>query len=539
MALPVIASVRLGKDSVDDCKILNSAIAGEQRPSISLEVRCKQVPSSLQGGSYAVVWLGSDNNKGQKTEWSQGFRAIGKIESVSPVVRTGDTWTTLSISIGYVFENSISRLDVLRCAPQAYYWCAALPIIGLDDRANQTVRIFDDSKANSVIEAFFYCLNAVDNNIASNVSKIYTDLAKIFQYQPTNPDAAEASFNIHENTTPSDHTIGENVILYGVPGSGKSYKITHEFGCNISNSEKTVFHPDYTYGDFVGQILPVMSQDDNAVTYKFVPGPFSRILRRALWNPNQQHFLVIDEINRGNAPSIFGDIFQLLDRDEGTGRSEYVITNPSIARYAYSSHNNSGDTLDVPEDIIDANSIYIPANLTILATMNTADQNVFTLDTAFQRRWDMRYVENDFSTCAFANKTILDTSVTWSRFAEVINTQLTTASSSMMSSEDKRLGAYFISQSDFVGDSATTVLRFTDKVIKYLWDDAFRYSRAALFNGQYKTLDQVMQGFKKQHGDERFSIFENTIIDKLIDFDNKEDSSNNNSVNVSHSIDVG
>jgi hypothetical protein len=139
------------------------------------------------------------------------------------------------------------------------------------------------------------------------------------------------------NNQQSDRlTTGCNVLLYGVPGSGKSWTIEHEYCKPGSVVERLVFHPDYTYSDFVGQILPAVAEDGQ-VSYKFTPGPFTNILRESYNNPGKEYILIIEEINRGNAPAIFGEVFQLLDRkvemrdidDDGypIGTSEYGITN--------------------------------------------------------------------------------------------------------------------------------------------------------------------------------------------------------------------
>ena len=192
---------------------------------------------------------------------------------------------------------------------------------------------------------------------------------------------------------------GENVILYGVPGAGKSHTIKNEYCKDDICVERLVFHPDYTYSDFVGQILPHVA-DDGLVGYEFAPGPFTKLLRKAYIDPEKRYFLVIEEVNRGNAPAIFGDIFQLLDRD-GDGNSQYEITNADIAKAVYKN---------------ESHKVSIPSNMSILCTMNTSDQNVFTLDTAFQRRWNMRLIKNKFGgdeqEQTFAETKILDTDVT-------------------------------------------------------------------------------------------------------------------------------
>ena len=130
------ATLRLGKTSVEDIRKLDALNEGAQNPAYIFETTCTQVPSAVQPGTYVFIWLGSDNPKGGETEWVQGFRAIGRVISVDGKEYRGDF--TLGVSVGYVFNQSVTRKDLLREASDAYYWCCEAPIIGLDDRANQT-----------------------------------------------------------------------------------------------------------------------------------------------------------------------------------------------------------------------------------------------------------------------------------------------------------------------------------------------------------------------------------------------------------------
>ena len=272
--------------------------------------------------------------------------------------------------------------------------------------------------------------------------------------------------------------FGENKIFYGVPGSGKSYYIEHQYSVNENNSMRVIFHPDYTYSDFVGQILPKIVKGENGsedkLKYEFSPGPFTKILKKAYDNPEQQFYLIIEELNRGNAPAIFGEIFQLLDRNE-SGESEYSITNAEIADIVF-------ENAETP--------IKIPANLSILATMNTSDQNVFTMDTAFQRRWIMVHIPNKFESPQ-AEQKIADTEITWKAFADIVNDKLAEISGELTSTEDKSLGAYFAREADFKDRS-----RFAEKVLKYLWDDAFKMERPAIFKASFKKLSSVIETFE-------------------------------------------
>lgn len=337
---------------------------------------------------------------------------------------------------------------------------------------------------------------------------------------------------------------GTNVLLYGVPGSGKSWTIEHEYCKKGTNVERLVFHPDYTYSDFIGQILPNVAEDGQ-VSYKFTAGPFTNILADAYQNPDKEYILIIEEINRGNAPAIFGEVFQLLDRkteirevdDDGypIGTSEYGITNANIAAIVY------GDA---------KHKVRIPSNLSIIGTMNTSDQNVFTLDTAFQRRWEMRLIENNFEHVdrRLADAKILDTGITWEVFCTQINKIIVGNNARMTSAEDKRLGAYFVHLRDLaynpsmgnLSDGEYDALRtkeqnktitdaerdrlaeiraamkqnrkFPEKVIKYLWDDAFKFNREIVFETTtYQSLEQVIRTFMYAEKLDRLAMFKDNV----------------------------
>ena len=318
------------------------------------------------------------------------------------------------------------------------------------------------------------------------------------------------SFNNPFGKTETVHYLegGTNILLYGVPGSGKSHTIKNKYCKDADEIERVVFHPDYTYGDFVGQILPITDPDTGRIRYEFTAGPFTRILSDAYNNPAKKYCLIIEEINRGNAPAIFGDIFQLLDRDEN-GNGSYEITNADIASKMYFGNQN-------------LQKVKLPSNLFIFATMNTSDQNVFTLDTAFQRRWNMRMVENDVYKSKLANNNILDTTIKWADFANTINDLIITKNVGMSSSEDKRLGAYFVTDKDlyfFTTKDGITQEEaddrnnnFPEKVLKYLWDDAFKFVRDEVFNNEYDSLEKLIKAFESANGDERFIIFAEDIF---------------------------
>ena len=304
----------------------------------------------------------------------------------------------------------------------------------------------------------------------------YVENYKSLQYSETTKILEENNFKVMH---------GDNILLYGVPGVGKSWTVRHEYCDKDEYMERTVFHPDYTYSDFVGQILPKV--EDGDVRYCFEPGPFTRILKKAIESPQEHFYLVIEEINRGNAAAIFGDVFQLLDRDE-TRWSDYGISNEIISNYIYDNENTK---------------IKIPGNLSIIATMNTSDQNVFTLDTAFKRRWKMRMIENDIDGCEYANHKICGSNLTWGAFVKSINEKIVELGMNNLSNEDNRIGAYFVKEYEL--DDARL---FGEKVLMYLWDDACKFERDKIFKAEYRTLDELLGAFDQ----ERFDVFLDGIL---------------------------
>lgn len=356
----------------------------------------------------------------------------------------------------------------------------------------------------------------------------------------TNNEQQKQSF---PSTQPPQQTI-----YYGVPGSGKSHRID-EITKNLSEEQKirVVFHPEYTNADFVGQILPCLNQTTGNIEYKFSPGPFAQILRRAYLNPSKKYVLVIEEINRGNAASIFGDLFQLLDRiDKGSkvsignniyeeGWSSYFINNDYINWYIRefadsSQYQDVENCVTIPNDnkskeknyekysivnigqitFVSNTGIRLPPNLSLLATMNTSDQNVFTLDNAFQRRWDMELVPNscDDKTQMDARISIKGKIITWKSFQSKINEVIAEKGneSGFSSMEDKRLGCWFIKNDEGKIDSE----KFANKVLKYLWDDAFKFNRSEIFIDEVKNFEELKNLFI---GDKGFEIFKDINFD--------------------------
>lgn len=337
----------------------------------------------------------------------------------------------------------------------------------------------------------------------------------------------------------TNHTPSQ-IIYYGVPGCGKSNKIREQLkDVPEKNKVRVVFHPEYTNAEFIGQILPKVN---GHVTYEFTPGPFTQIIKRAYLNPNEQFYLVIEEINRGNAAAIFGDTFQLLDRLKAgetdslgndpanvavntftEGWSQYFVQNDDVNAYIRKAtklddgsyqERNDGEPIEeikIKEIHFNANTaIRLPPNLSILATMNTSDQNVFTLDNAFQRRFDMELVRNEFDLTQSAvnaqyNAEIDDTGIKWGQFWGWINAKITATLKGLSSTEDKRLGVWFVSNVGGIIDDKV----FAEKVLKFLWDDVFKFKRPQIFAKDVDTLEKLINFFENPpEGKERFDVFD-------------------------------
>ncbi len=263
-------------------------------------------------------------------------------------------------------------------------------------------------------------------------------------------------------------------ILFGAPGTGKSFKIDDpEKGYGLkdvdeSHKFRTAFHPDYDYAQFVGAYKP--KKDGEKITYSFVPQVFAKAYAAA-WKlhltgaADAKVFLVIEEINRGNCAQIFGDIFQLLDRD-GSGASQYSID----ADYDFAKWLKEESVLkDIWTDYeskVGEGKLKLPPNLNILATMNTSDQSLFPMDSAFKRRFDWEYVPISFEGKDAVNFQIdIDGSqYSWQRFVETVNGKILT----LTESEDKQLGEFFIKPDN---GNVISKDRFLGKVMFYLWNE--------------------------------------------------------------------
>lgn len=343
--------------------------------------------------------------------------------------------------------------------------------------------------------------------------------------------------------------LPHNLLVHGAPGTGKSHFLNKAATDLVKASQaiyrRVTFYEDYSYGQFVGEYMPVPQEDctetvalDYAgkpvsgtisgehITYRFSPGPLAEFLAdcyAAKINKSlMKYILIIEELNRANAASVFGDIFQLLDRKQGT--SIYEITaKAEFARYLYSAVSDklTDDTIDLPEDAF--NKIKLPDNLYIWTTLNSADQGVFPLDSAFKRRWSCIYrdiVEVDPAAAlrphiclpvfdSSANSYVA-TTFDWNTFRDSINAEILKEGFA----EDRCIGYWFFSEDEVKNiekyTNASVEMRngtgthelstmqnpLVDKLFAYLIQDVFRNTPSSFFKENIHTLSQLRQALK-------------------------------------------
>lgn len=320
--------------------------------------------------------------------------------------------------------------------------------------------------------------------------------------------------------------ISRNRIIFGAPGTGKSYKINDDKDCLLKSGgqyERVTFHPDYSYANFVGTYKPVPVKDEDgkdSISYEYVPGPFMRTYVKAINNcikvsrgeENPKPFLLlIEEINRANTAAVFGDIFQLLDRKDNI--SEYPIqASEDMKKYL------SKETGLPTENL---NEIKIPDNMFIWATMNSADQGVFPMDTAFKRRWSFEYLDIDENSEKISDYyvDINGEEIKWNSLRKAINDYL----SERGVNEDKLLGPFFIDismmkdkESSLASGRASLDKKifndvFKNKVLMYLFEDAAK-QRPTIFNGVDSKSKKRFSKICKSYDENGINIFEDSII---------------------------
>ncbi|WP_177241737.1 AAA family ATPase [Selenomonas ruminantium] len=345
-----------------------------------------------------------------------------------------------------------------------------------------------------------------------------------------NKDSREIRFK-----TGLKSNYSRNRIVFGAPGTGKSFRINEDAEKmlgegNETDYERVTFHPDYSYANFVGTYKPVPFKDEkgkDAITYKYVPGPFMRIYVKALENSKSDKpkpfLLIIEEINRANVAAVFGDVFQLLDRDDNVSTYPIQVSEDVKKYLAY----ELGGSPEI------YSNIRLPDNLFIWATMNSADQGVFPIDTAFKRRWDFEYIGIDDNDADIEEKYVLlgkqkNQKVEWNKLRKSLNIFM----SNLKINEDKQLGPFFLKRELVVPKNGDEINRegfikaFKNKVIMYLFEDAGRHKRKNIFEGcndEYNRYSRICEIFNDK-GIEIFNKDIQTEANPII-LSNEKDSS--------------
>lgn len=279
------------------------------------------------------------------------------------------------------------------------------------------------------------------------------------------------------------------VIYYGAPGTGKSHRIKDfltKHDVPKRNIFRTTFHPDSDYSTFVGSYKPSRGKkkmfglngsttvameyngqplEEEIISYQFIPQAFLQAYIQAYKNPEEKVFLVIEEINRGNCAQIFGDLFQLLDRDD-SGKSEYPIKADTDMKQFLEKE------LGTDNEGIAEGELCLPSNLYIFATMNTSDQSLFPIDSAFKRRWDWEYEPIKYKNTDWMID-IDGVKYLWVKFQKEVNSRIL----SDTGSEDKMMGDYFVKPNSKVISKKL----FLNKILFYLWNDVCKDGGAEIF----------------------------------------------------------
>lgn len=348
----------------------------------------------------------------------------------------------------------------------------------------------------------------------------------------SNDESAEKKLVLQ---TGLSHEYEWNRIIFGAPGTGKSFTLKQDensFVANGGESERVTFHPDYTYAQFVGTYKPRMKSNGD-IEYAFVPGPLTRALVKAYKsgmskNPHRV-LLIVEEINRANMAAVFGDIFQLLDRENGL--SIYPIqASEDMRRYLEEELGISVATLQFPD------------NFYIWASMNSADQGVFPMDTAFKRRWEFQYIGIDEKCSEISEKYVKigTKTVEWNSLRKAINSRL----AALNINEDKQLGPFFIAKNIVVPKDGVIInseefaKAFKNKVIMYLFEDAARQRRSKVFSESFKE-DLRYSEICDRFDTDGIDIFCTEIVKNVVIKENENSESEQQSSHLSQPMNEG
>lgn len=515
--------------------------------------------SSLESGTATAAWgtsIGQNSSKSCKIETEKDgvvefiigmtYKSITDYTSLDISKGSGNRQLLMLSSFDKVFINN-QMLDgakyhviLVKELSKSHYGRLIIsyaPYITYEGYSNeQTIELMRNALRCSENGCWFVHDISVLNQDELHFSAVVVNSEHPMVYKGASKDRSlEWNAMIGREEEKFDIPNEKQLIYYGCPGSGKSYKVKGIVNSVDSNYVfRTTFHPDTDYATFVGCYKPlgvtprkqsysieelkniliefknsgmiypihkfaaeyysiledlckadkeailaaagfatnnVTEMDksiatgkylkrngkDNSITYRFWPQVFTNAYIKAWKNPNRPVYLIIEEINRGNCAQIFGDLFQLLDRDKGTGKSEYPIkADKDLVAYIEKE-------LGTDHEGIKNRELCLPPNLIIYATMNTSDQSLFPMDSAFKRRWDWEYVPINYDQGIDSGKFIINidnTEYLWVNFLKKVNDKIY----NVTNSEDKQMGNFFIKKN-------IDAKEFVNKVMFYLWNE--------------------------------------------------------------------
>ncbi|AWZ30151.1 TPA: AAA family ATPase [Streptococcus agalactiae] len=360
----------------------------------------------------------------------------------------------------------------------------------------------DDSKYKSELLDIIMFDEFWDFNDQDNISDLKSSY---FEYCDEQISVENIEFENYNDIKCNKLNRNIQNIYFGAPGTGKSYgvdKLIRNCYPDIENKDnpfvfKTTVYSDYSYYNFIGNIMPTSKNGE--IGYDFKAGIFSQALATAFEYSDKEIFLIVEEMSRGNIASIFGDIFQLLDRDKN-GLSEYSVNNDLIIQHFDEKGINIGK------------KIFLPRNFHIIGTVNTSDQNVNVIDTAFKRRFEFVYVDvspvsKDGTIMNEYVFTLANKEFEWNKLYMSLNKLITTK---LELSEDKQIGQFFIKFNNYSNDEQKFAA-IQNKLLHYLWDDvqgAVISDEYKIFNKEYKTFSSLYKDFG-----EKLNVFSEELID--------------------------
>ena len=462
---------------------------------------------------------------------------------------TSSNQPDLSIAFKKLFETSVD-IDVNSISSEAPKTYSS---IQSTNEINRFVAKIPYTEFNFLIKFMLESLTSslfkTDNTTEANPGDNFDILKNIDDQVKLN--------NIKDSQNTIDDPI-RNKIVYGAPGTGKSHKVNNfkdKFFADEFLFERVTFHPSYTYGQFVGSYKPspIYSKDESKtiswyssdrkkddtlmnphIDYTLVAGPFLNMLCKALNNPDYNFLLIIEEMNRANAAAVFGDVFQLLDRGNENISTYKVKFNADITNFLVKNIKN-----DVDKNLFnkDTGFVKIPKNLFIWGTMNSADEGVSKMDSAFKRRWSFEYTDINPIKDSKKYETVTKLAmyipflysgkgayIPWNTFRENLNEVLYDINK--MLPEDKYIGPFFLNENELLDKNV-----IKSKLLLYLKDDVLKHSSDKLFNDF--RFSSISRNFDKEN------VFKDNYIDtKYLESIVIKDSEFNNYSNLNNSNDL-